>query len=151
MIFLRTETILGNIDGFANIFLWVKWLVLLDLWNFRTGRELSLISSFCIYWKRKLRKVHNLGKGFQSDIWWRSGISSPPSIVTPLSLEASSHILQWCSVLQTMGELKVKFDWLVILFSAIMALNILCNLSIYNSDSLLWSWFNSGNRKKKRC
>lgn len=149
MIFLRKETILRNIDVFENVFLRVKWVVLVDLWNFRTGRELSLISSFCIYGNASSEKSTILARVVRvtSDGRMIFHVLSL-RIAMPFSLEASSQTLQWCSVLQSMGQLKVNLGCLITMFLASIALNILCNLSIYMSDSLLWSWFISGNRKK---
>ena len=149
MIFLRKETTLRNIDVFENVFLLVKWVVLVDLWNFRTGRELSLISSFCIYGNASSEKSTILARVVR--VTFDGRVTSPVlSLLSamPFSLEASSQTLQWCSVLQSMGQLKVNLGCLITMFLASIALNILYNLSIYMSDSLLWSWFISGNRKK---
>lgn len=128
----------------------ISKVVLIDLWNFRTGRELSWISSFCIYGNTGSEKPSILARvarvTFHVLSWsqWLSALFFADAYFSG-SLSIS---LWWYLVLQSIGRLKVQFHCLAIMLLAVIALNILYKLSIYIFVSLLWSWFNLGNWKK---
>lgn len=138
MIFFRKENILWNSDMFENVFLQVKWVVLIDLWN--------LISNFRIYGNRSSEKLIILVRMVRVTFDGRVIFLVLPQfqwlpnlVAMPISLEASSQTLWWYSVLQPMGQLNVKFGCFVTMLLVIIALNILYVVYLYMSETLAWS------------
>lgn len=138
MIFFRKENILWNSAMFENVFLQVKWVVLIDLWN--------LISNFRIYGNRSSEKLIILVRMVRVTFDGRVIFLVLPQfqwlpnlVAMPISLEASSQTLWWYSVLQPMGQLKVKFGCFVTMLLVIIALNILYVVYLYMSETLAWS------------
>lgn len=138
MIFFRKENILWNSDMFENVFLQVKWVVLIDLWN--------LICNFRIYGNRSSEKLIILVRMVRVTFDGRVIFLVLPQfqwlpnlVAMPISLEASSQTLWWYSVLQPMGQLNVKFGCFVTMLLVIIALNILYVVYLYMSETLAWS------------
>lgn len=115
-----------------------------------TEKELHFNSSFCVY--RNISSENLTICARVSEWHFLSSLSLNDFLMfwLPVSLEASLQTLCWCLGLQSMWQWKVKFGHLVTMLLAIIALNVLHKSSICMSDSLVWSWFNSGNKINSR-